>query len=110
MTEKTKHLMIITTTFEDKRQAEDIATVLLKKRLIACGQISGPITSTYWWKDEIVNSIEFILSMKTLSGNYKKIEKVIKENHPYEVPEIIGVSIDEMSDDYRKWLNTEIDN
>jgi periplasmic divalent cation tolerance protein len=108
MTEKTEYALVVTTTFEDKQQAGDMAAVLLKERLIACAQISGPITSTYWWKDEIITSTEFLLSMKTLSGHYEQIEKAIKAKHSYEVPEIIGVSISEISDDYRQWLKKEL--
>ena len=45
--------------------------------------------------------------IKTRKSLYKKVEKAIKENHPYEVPEIIAVSIAKGSKDYLKWLSNE---
>ncbi|MBI4710967.1 MAG: divalent-cation tolerance protein CutA [Candidatus Omnitrophica bacterium] len=38
-------------------------------------------------------SKEVLLLIKTLTSNYKKLEKTILENHPYEVPEIICLPI-----------------
>ncbi len=108
MTEKANQPLVITTTFEERKQAEDIAAHLLDERLVACAQITGPISSTYWWKDMIVSSDEFLLSMKTLSNNYKQVEQVIKSRHPYDVPEIIAIPVVAISDDYLDWLIQEL--
>ena len=110
MSEKTKLPLMITTTFEERQQAEEMAALLLRERLIACAQINGPIISAYWWKEEIVTSQEFSLSVKTLAKNYTRVEHVIKTYHPYDVPEIIGTSIVQISDDYRNWLIEELKN
>jgi periplasmic divalent cation tolerance protein len=41
-------------------------------------------------------------------ANIKKIERAIKETHPYELPEIIATPIIEGSSKYLEWLQKEI--
>jgi periplasmic divalent cation tolerance protein len=110
VTEKANQPLVITTTFEERKQAENMAAYLLNERLVACAQITGPISSTYWWQDKIVSSDEFSLSMKTLSDNYKRVEQVIISRHSYDVPEIVAIPVVAISDDYLQWLIQELDN
>lgn len=100
--------ILVTTTFEDRQQAENLAGILLSERLIACGQIAGPVTSSYWWKNVLTTSTEFILSMKTTAQHFKRLEKTIRSNHPYDVPEIVAVPITNISDDYWEWMQQEL--
>lgn len=53
-----KTLLLITTTFERKEDAERIAALLLERRLVACAQISPPITSIYRWHEEMATATE----------------------------------------------------
>ena len=52
-----KIIQVITTT-ETKADAQAIARALVEKRLAACVQIIGPITSTYRWRGEIETAEE----------------------------------------------------
>jgi periplasmic divalent cation tolerance protein len=109
MIEKTTKLIEVSTAFEDKLHAEKLVGILLQERLIVCGQIVGPVISSYWWKGTINTSTEFVLLMKTTTAHYERLEKMIQSNHPYEVPEIIAVPITHISDDYRNWMEQELD-
>lgn len=108
MTEKMHNPIVVTTSFEDKQQAEKLSEILLKERLIACGQIAGPVTSSYWWKGTLTTSTEFILSMKSTAELYDQLEKTIRSNHPYDVPEIVAVPVTHISDDYWAWMQQEL--
>ena len=99
--------IIVNTTFTDKAEALDVAEKLLRKRLIACAQISKEIDSIYWWKDSIEKSTEYLLSMKTRDNIYPDLEKYLKEIHSYETPEIVALPIHHIEDDYQKWLVNE---
>jgi periplasmic divalent cation tolerance protein len=79
---------------------------LLNKRLAACVQIF-PINSSYWWKNKIVHAKEWMCSTKARESAYQKIETVIKNIHPYAVPEIIAIPIVKGSKNYLKWLEEE---
>jgi periplasmic divalent cation tolerance protein len=100
--------LLITTTLESRADAEKLSTLLLQKRLIACAQISGPISSSYWWQGKIVCTDEYLLTMKSDELRYKELEQVIRESHPYEVPEIIATVITHLSEGYHQWLKEEL--
>jgi periplasmic divalent cation tolerance protein len=98
----------IITTVEKIQDAERIVKNLLEKRLAGCTQIIGPIKSTYWWKGNIETSQEYLVFIKSRQGLYEEIENSIKENHPYETPEIICIPILMGSKEYFQWLEDEL--
>jgi len=101
-------MLQITTTAGTKEEAEKIADYLLEKRLAACVQILGPVTSKYWWKGKKEISEEFVCFIKTKKEFYPKVEKAIKEVHSYENPEIIAMGIDQGSKEYFDWIQKEL--
>lgn len=101
-------LVIISTTFETKEDAEKTAQLLLDERLIACAQVSGPITSYYRWEGSIANSTEFTLTLKTTSKLCEQIITQLKEYHPYDLPEIVIQSSTQGSVEYVKWVESEV--
>jgi periplasmic divalent cation tolerance protein len=94
---------LVKTTFKTKKSAEKMAEILLRKKLVACAQISR-IESFYNWEDKILGEKEFLLTAKTKTSFYKKVEKKILENHPYQTPQIISVPILSGSKAYFDWL------
>ena len=100
--------LLITTTFESRADVEKMTTTLLEKRLIACAQITGPVSSSYWWQGKIVSSEEYLLVMKSDESLYNELEQVIQESHPYETPEIIATVITHLSEEYRQWMEKEL--
>ncbi|MEM2121544.1 MAG: divalent-cation tolerance protein CutA [Candidatus Woesearchaeota archaeon] len=98
-----KYLVIITTT-NTRENAEKILKVLLEKRLVACAQILKT-NSFYWWKNKIENSKEYLIILKTKKEFYDIVEKTIKENHNYEIPEIISLDIKKGYDKYLSWID-----
>lgn len=98
---------MVMTTFSDKGEAEKMATSILSARLAACAQISSGISSYYWWNNAIDNSNEYILSLKTQSKIFQDLEKYIADNHSYDTPEIIAISLSHVSDAYGEWIIQE---
>ena len=98
----------VVSTFEKKSDAEKTAREVLEQRCAACVQIVGPITSMFWWKDKIENTEEYLCIMKSRDDLYNNLEKVIKESHPYDVPEILSVPVTNGSTEYFDWLSTEL--
>ncbi len=95
----------ITTTTDSKELAQKIAETLVEKKLAACAQISGPITSIYEWKGKVENEEEWYCVIKTRKNLYQEVEENIKALHPYEVPEIIALPIVEGNKAYLAWIN-----
>ncbi|MBN1811041.1 MAG: divalent-cation tolerance protein CutA [Anaerolineae bacterium] len=95
----------VTTTAETKADAQAIADAVVEKRLAACAQIIGLVTSTYWWQGEIEIAEEWLCVIKSKAALYEELEKAIRAIHPYEEPEIIATPIIKGSKSYLAWLD-----
>ncbi len=98
---------LIQTTTDSKELARKIAKELLDKKLAACIQII-PIESLYTWEQEIKEDKEYLLQIKTISKNYKKIEELILSLHSYSTPEIISIPIYSGFKGYLDWIKDEV--
>lgn len=94
---------IVTTTNVSNEETEKIAITLLEKKLAACVQVL-PIKSYYTWKDKLNIETENLLIIKCKQSDFAEVEKCIKENHSYEVPEIVMMPIEEGSKEYLNWI------
>ncbi|MFH0986365.1 MAG: divalent-cation tolerance protein CutA [Candidatus Omnitrophota bacterium] len=90
------------------QKARTLAGLLVSKRLAACVQIFPGMEAHYRWRGKKETSKEVLLLIKTRYSHYKKLEKVLLENHPYEVPEIVCLPITQGSRSYLDWISTEV--
>lgn len=95
---------MVMTALPEIEVAERFAGLLVENRLAACVQINPEIKSVYMWDGAVQKESEILLLIKTTSSKFGDIEKFIKENHPYTVPEILAVPVSDVSDDYLKWM------
>jgi periplasmic divalent cation tolerance protein len=100
---KHKFSVVITTT-TTKVEAEKLARLLLSQQLAACIQVTQ-IDSYYTWNEEINIDNEQVLLIKCPTVNFSAIEQCIKDNHSYEIPEIIQLPIEAGSSDYLQWID-----
>lgn len=77
----------------------------MEKKAAACVSVSSPVSSYYRWQGRIENEQEIVLLIKTLKNNYSLVEKLILENHSYELPEILALPVELADRDYFKWLS-----
>jgi len=99
---------LIMVTASSREEAEKIATTLLERRLIACANILGPVSSRFWWQGKIDSVEEYIIFMKTKRELFDQVADNVKQLHSYEVPEIIALSIVEGSKPYLEWINSSL--
>ncbi len=99
--------ILVLTTMPEEERAQEIAKALVGERLAACVTVSSACQSLYWWEDRIAEDREYILYIKTKASLYPRLEKKLKELHPYEVPEIIALPIQKGSRAYLDWLKKE---
>jgi periplasmic divalent cation tolerance protein len=97
----------IVTTIDDREAAKRLGRRLVDERLVACCQVVGPILSIYRWKGTVEETDEWYCVMKTRPSLYRQVEEAIKALHPYEVPEIIAMTVSGALPDYAMWVETE---
>ena len=100
--------LVVVTTMETTADAERLADVLVARELAACVQILPPITSVYRWQGKVEKAAETLMLIKTTRQTYPELETAIRENHPYETPEIIALPVETGSDGYLNWLKTSV--
>jgi len=94
----------VVTTVDSEEGAEAIGRRLLEARLAACVQVAGPVSSSYWWKGGIETADEWTCTVKSRAGLFGEIEHVIREEHPYEEPEILATPLVAGSAGFLAWM------
>ncbi len=101
-----EYVLAITTCPPTK--ADTIAMRLVESKTCACANIVSRIKSIYHWKGNIETDTESILLLKTEKGQTEALWEVLKEAHPYDVPEFIVIPIIHGSPDYLNWISDSI--
>jgi periplasmic divalent cation tolerance protein len=100
-------MIIIQTNTDTRKEAETIAKLLLKDKLAFLVHINQ-VRSFYLWKGNLIEGKEFVLNIKTLEVNSKKVIKMINEEHSYEIPPIISIPVKETSVAYLNLMKDEL--
>lgn len=89
-------------------QAEALARTLVEERLAACVQILPGVRSLYRWEGEVQVTTESRLCIKTSTARVSETVARLRALHPYRVPEISVVEVDELASDpdYVDWVRT----
>ncbi len=99
--------LFIYITNPSKKQARRVARHLLKRKLIACANIFGPVNSLYHWGGKLVDENEYILLAKTAAADFGKIKKEVEKIHPYSIPCIAKIPVS-FNRKYFAWLKNQI--
>ncbi len=89
-------------------EAERLTRSLVSQRLAACASVGAPVRSTYWWQGAIETAEEVPVVIKSSRELWTRLEAAIRELHSYEVPEIVAVRMEGISEPYRQWLNASL--
>lgn len=95
--------IVILSTYPDKKSISKIANKLVKGKVAACVNITK-ISSVYSWQGKIENADEYLALFKTTQKNKARLKAEIKKTHPYEVPEIAEIRINNLNKPYLQWL------
>ena len=101
--------ILILSTVPSTEEGEKIASKLVENKLAACVNILPKMKSIYRWENKINKEEEFLLIIKTAEYLELDVYDFIRNNHSYEVPEIITLSIKNIDKKYSEWLNSSIE-
>jgi len=103
----TEYVQVLTSVGSHE-EADRIGSALIERRLAACVQVLGPITSRFRWKGEVEEAQEWLCIAKTEAVRYHEVEAAIRELHSYEEPEILAIPILAGSQGYLDWVSRSI--
>jgi periplasmic divalent cation tolerance protein len=95
-------------TCPDAASARRLAALLVEARLAACVNILPGLVSVYRWQDAVKSADEVLLVIKTDAAHYAALEETLQREHPYELPELVAVSIAAGSTRYLQWLHAAL--
>lgn len=77
---------------------------ILDKKLAASVNILPKASSLYFWNGEIEEATEILLLIKTKTSKVHMLSSYIRLVHPFEIPEVFSVPMDQGDVHYLKWL------
>ncbi|MDP4832257.1 MAG: divalent-cation tolerance protein CutA [Rickettsiaceae bacterium] len=99
-----KECCVVITTTNNEETAKLIAKTLVESKLAACVQLDE-VQSFFYYEAKVEQEKEIRLFIKAPSDNYKSIEKSIKFNHNYQLPQIIKLDITDGLPQYLNWIH-----
>lgn len=90
-------------TAPDDSLAAELSKSAVEAGLAACASRT-PVRSVYLWENKVHDETEVQLFFKTTKSKYKSLEQMIVRLHPYEVPEIICLNINDGLSSYLGWI------
>lgn len=96
-------LRALVTTVGSAEDARRLADAAVDQRLAACVQITA-IDSVYRWQGAVQHEPEWRLLFKTTAVAEAALRALILERHPYELPALYALDVDDPSAPYREWV------
>jgi periplasmic divalent cation tolerance protein len=95
--------IIIISTFPVQESTISTAKELLTKKLCACVNLTK-VRSIYYWDNKLEDQEEYLVLFKCTTSTVKDLKSELKGAHPYDVPEIVEIRMNDVSDSYLSWL------
>lgn len=100
---------LVLCTCPDTETARQLADRLVEGRLAACVNIVPGLESVYEWQGKVERDSEVLLIIKTRQDRYGQLEETLQQHHPYELPEILRVSLNGGLRDYLQWIDNALE-
>ncbi|XP_048415054.1 protein CutA homolog isoform X3 [Stegostoma tigrinum] len=68
----------------------------------------GKVIARYNWDSEITETTEVLMVLKTRTSKIHRLTEFIRSVHPFEVPEVISILVDQGNPLYFKWIEETV--
>ncbi|HHQ40863.1 MAG TPA: divalent-cation tolerance protein CutA [Chromatiales bacterium] len=102
------HHRVVLCTCPDEGVGAEIGRMLVERRLAACVNVVPGLTSIYRWRGRVETDREVLLVVKTTAAALPALTAAVRERHPYELPEIVAVGVEDGLEEYLKWVDESV--
>ncbi|NXY38378.1 CUTA protein, partial [Pomatorhinus ruficollis] len=81
---------------------------IMDKKLAAYVNILPKSSALYFWKGELEESTEILLLVKTRTSKIGELSNYVRSIHPFEIPDIISLPIDQGNPLYLRWIGENV--
>jgi periplasmic divalent cation tolerance protein len=99
--------MLVLTTLPNADAAAEMAKSIVEERLAACANLFPALRSIYRWQAKMEDQNEVLVLFKTRQEHFDRLRSRILELHPYEVPEVLAIPVEQAYQPYLEWLARE---
>ena len=99
--------LVLLCTCPEESVARTLAGGLVEERLAACVNVLPSVRSIYRWQGALQEDSEALMVIKTGATRYREAEDWLRRNHPYDVPEIIALPVEQGLPAYLEWVVRE---
>lgn len=100
--------IVVFVTAGNKKEAQKIASGLIKKKLAACVNIAGKVDSVFFWEGKVQKSKESLLIIKSTKAKFPQLARMVKSLHSYDLPEIIALPVVAGDKPYLRWIDESV--
>jgi periplasmic divalent cation tolerance protein len=97
---------VVVTATGSEEDAVRIGRALVESGLAACANVVPGVRSLYIWKGVLADERETVLILKTRTDLFDDVRSAIRSLHPYELPEVIALAVEDGDDAYLEWIRT----
>ena len=99
--------LLIITNCPNEEIANNVALAVIEAKLAVCVNILPRVQSVYCWQGSVESATEIPLFIKSIAANYAALENLIRQHHPYDVPEIVALPVTHGLPAYLNWVAAE---
>ncbi len=96
--------LVVLVTTPSAEDAARLARAVVEEKLAACGNVVPAVRSIYRWEGKICDEQEALLVLKAPARRFPELRDRIVALHPYDVPEVIALRIEEGNERYIDWI------
>jgi periplasmic divalent cation tolerance protein len=99
--------LLVLTTLPNADAAAELAKSVVTEKLAACANLFPALRSIYKWQAKLQDENEVLVLFKTRQEHFERLKARILELHPYEVPEVLAIPVEQGYQGYLDWLARE---
>lgn len=102
------NVMLAFSTCPDPEVGRELARGLVESGLAACVNIVPGVSSVYRWNGAVHEDAECLMIAKTTASGFGPLRDWLRTHHPYELPEVITVSVSDGLPAYLRWVEETV--
>jgi len=96
--------IVVMVTAPGMEKATEMARTLVEEHLCACVNIVPGVRSIYVFEDKLCDDAEVLCVIKTRVELFGPLRDRIAALHPYKIPEILALAVDDANAPYLDWV------
>jgi periplasmic divalent cation tolerance protein len=99
---------LLLSTAPNEETASQLARLLVNAGLAACVSLLPQLRSIYRWNDTIQDEAEVLMLIKTTRTEAAAASELLRQEHPYDCPEILAFDAVGGLEAYLTWLSSAV--